>query len=113
MKTDKPFFVGSRSLEILRKQPQERTQVGLVLSQADGVEECHLLLEGSEMIGRITSVAPRTTIGESIALAFLHPDCAAIGNEVKICGSGRKLISARVVPLPFYDPEGSRQKVDP
>jgi sarcosine oxidase subunit alpha len=113
VKTDKPFFVGSRSLEILRKQPQERTQVGLVLSQADGVEECHLLLEGSEMIGRITSVAPRTTIGESIALAFLRPDCAAIGNEVKICGSGGKLISARVVPLPFYDPEGSRQKVDP
>jgi sarcosine oxidase subunit alpha len=113
VKKDKPFFVGSRSLEILRKQPKERTQVGLVLSQDYGVEECHLLVERSEMIGRITSVAHRTTIGEPIALAFLHPDRAAVGSEVKICGSGGNLISARVVPLPFYDPDGSRQKVEP
>ncbi len=109
---EKPFFVGSRSLEILRKQPLERTLVGLVLSQSQGVEECHLILEGSDMIGRITSVAHRTTMGEPIALAFLRPDRATVGTEVTICGSGGKRITAHVVPLPFYDSAGDRQKLD-
>ena len=112
VKSEKPFFVGSRSLEILRKQPIERTLVGLVLSQSHGIEECHLILEGNEMIGRITSVAPRTTIGESIALAFLRPDRAAVGTEVHICGAGGKRIAARVVALPFYDAAGERQKLE-
>ena len=111
VKADKPFFVGSRSLEILRKQSRERTLVGLVLSQPDGVEECHLILEGGSMIGRITSVAHRTTLGQPLALAFLQPDRAAVDTEVTICGSGGKQISARVVPLPFYDPDGLRQKL--
>ncbi|MEC7500555.1 MAG: 2Fe-2S iron-sulfur cluster-binding protein [Planctomycetota bacterium] len=111
VKQDKPFFVGSRSLKILREQPMERTLVGLMLSEPDGVEECHLILAGDLMIGRITSVAHRTTLGQPLALAFLEPDRAAIGTEVTICGSGGKRISARVVPLPFYDPDGLRQKL--
>ena len=123
VKPEKPFFIGSRSLEILRKQPMERTLVGLVLSQSHGIEECHLILEGNEMVGRITSVAPRTTIGtnwswqrpstaEPIALAFLRPDRAAVGTEVHICGAGGKHIPARVVALPFYDAAGERQKLE-
>ena len=89
----------------------ERTLVGLMLSKPEGVEECHLILAGDSMIGRITSVAHRTTLGQPLALAFLEPDRAAVGTEVTICGSGGKRISARVVPLPFYDPDGLRQKL--
>lgn len=109
VKEEKPLFVGSRSLQILRQQPQQRTLVGLVLSQDHGVEECHLIMDGKEMVGRITSVAHHTTLGEPIALAFLHPDRAETGTEVEICGSGGKAVSAQVVPLPFYDPDGMRQ----
>ena len=111
VKEEKPSFVGSRSLQILRKQTCERTLVGLVLSQDHGVEECHLIVEGERMLGRITSVAHCTTLGMPIALAFVHPDRASEGTELQICGTGGKLISARVVPLPFYDPDGLRQKL--
>ncbi|MDG2207089.1 MAG: 2Fe-2S iron-sulfur cluster-binding protein [Pirellulales bacterium] len=111
VKEEKPYFVGARSLQILRKQPRERTLIGLVLSQDHGVEECHLIVEGERMLGRITSVAHRTTLGMPIALAFVHPDRAREGTELQICGTGGVPISARVVPLPFYDPDGLRQKL--
>jgi sarcosine oxidase subunit alpha len=114
IKTEKPFFIGSRSLQILAARPLERRLVGLALPAETTVplpEECHLIIEDGEIVGRITSVAHRTTLGQPLALAFVRPEMATAGIEVTICVAEGQLLTANVVPLPFYDPENSRQKL--
>ncbi len=114
IKAKKPFFIGSRSLQILAARPLARQLVGLALPQSSKVplpEECHLIIEDGEIAGRITSVAHRTTLGQPIAMAFVTPEMASPGREVTIRVAGGKLLVATVVPMPFYDPENTRQKV--
>ena len=114
VKMEKPFFVGSRSLQILAARPPERQLVGLALpvdATAPLPEECHLIIEGHEIVGRITSVAHRTTLGQPIALAFVRPAQVAAGTQVTIRVAAGKLLTASVVPLPFYDPDTLRQRL--
>jgi sarcosine oxidase subunit alpha len=108
----KPFFVGSRSLEILSGRPLARRLVGLAFSKdyrGPLPEECNLILHGGEIAGRITSIARRTTIGRPIALALVKPAVAEIGTTVSIKLSQGTFANAQVVPTPFYDPENNRQ----
>jgi len=112
---NKPFFVGSRSLEILQRKPLTRRLVGLAF-RASGLEalpeECNLIIAGGELVGRITSIAPRSTFGHAIAMAFLRPDLAAIGTAVTVRMDNGRLVEARVVAMPFYDPDNARQEVE-
>jgi sarcosine oxidase subunit alpha len=109
---EKEFFIGKRSTEILQKQPLERRLVGL--RWPDGYagtvpQECHLILQGSTILGRITSIAPRSTLGYPLGLALLHPDHAASGTELSVRVDHGELVNATVVALPHYDPENLRQ----
>ncbi|MDA1014223.1 MAG: 2Fe-2S iron-sulfur cluster-binding protein [Planctomycetota bacterium] len=108
---DKPFFVGSRSLDILRDKPLTRRLVGLEF-QSDArqlPDECHLIIDEGEIAGRITSIAPRSTLGKPIALAYVRPDLAAAGTNVKVRVDDGSLVTAQVASLPFYDPDALRQ----
>ena len=63
---NKTFFVGSRSLDILRKKPLTRRLVGLTFPTSEArtlPEECNLIVAVGELVGRITSIAPRSTLG--------------------------------------------------
>jgi sarcosine oxidase subunit alpha len=109
--SNKPFFIGKRSTEIMAKRTLERTLVGF--RWPDGYagplpEECHLMVEGSRIVGRVTSIAHRSTQGYPLGLALVHPDRAAPGTELSVKVDG-KLISTRVVELPHYDPGNTRQ----
>ena len=73
-------------------------------------EECHLIFEGDEMVGRVTSIARRSTLGRPIGLAFVRPDLARPGSRVTIRAGRGQRVSAEVVDLPFYDPDNARQK---
>ncbi|MBC8351471.1 MAG: (2Fe-2S)-binding protein [Planctomycetes bacterium] len=111
---NKTFFVGARSLAILRKKPLTRRLVGLMFAASDAgtlPEECNLIIANDELVGRITSIAPRSTLGYPIAMALLSPDLAKIGTTVKIRVDGGSLVEAVVASMPFYDPENSRQNV--
>jgi sarcosine oxidase subunit alpha len=109
---NKPFFVGSRSLEILQRKPLTRSLVGLTFGTS-GVgplpEECNLIIASGEIVGRITSIAPRSTLGHAIAMAFVRPDLAAVGTAVAIRLDNGRRVEARVVAMPFYDPDNARQ----
>ena len=52
-------------------------------------------------IGEITSGALSPTLGYPIAMAYVRPDCAAIGTELAVDVRG-SAIPATVVALPFY-----------
>ncbi len=110
---DKPFFVGARSLEIVRKKPLTRRLVGVVFpSEHSGPlpEECHLIISNGEIVGRITSIAEQSTLGYPIAMAFVRPDMAEPGTKIQIRVDDRSMVRAEVSNLPFYDPENRRQR---
>ncbi len=116
VKEDKEFFVGQRSLAILKKQPVTRQLVGFeIVPDYRGPlpEECHLILDQQRIVGRVTSIAHRSTLGKTIGLAFLCPEMTKPGTPFTIRVDKRQLVKATVVPLPFYDPENRRQKITP
>lgn len=109
---DKPFFVGQRSVRILSQRPLERTLVGIRWPEgyeAPLPEECHLIIEQGKIIGRVTSIAHRSTLGYPLGMAFVHPDLAAVGTELTIRVHGGFMSRATVARLPHYDPKNERQ----
>lgn len=112
VKMDKPFFIGQRSLAIIRKQPQRQQLAGFTLGSGDAVKvrECHLVIADGQIAGRVTSVGWSPTLNLRIGLAMLRSDLATPGTrfEIKIGGGAR--VPATVRATPFYDPAGLRQK---
>lgn len=114
VKTDKPFFVGQRSLQILRQRPPKQKLVGFMLDpdyRGTPPQECHLIIDQDEIAGRITSVAFSPTLSRYIGLAYIKTELAYINNSFTIRLSDRSLITATVTSTPFYDSDNSRQKV--
>ncbi len=112
---DKSFYVGGRSLQIAQQKPLTRRLIGLAFSndvKGPLPEECHLIIQDGEIVGRITSIAKRSTLGHPLALAFLKPELAAVGSTVEVRVEGGTMIPAKVVPLPFYDPHNQRQQAE-
>ena len=72
-------------------------------------EECNLIIAGRELVGRITSIARRSTLGYPIAMALLRPDLAKVGTPVTIRVDDGRLVEATVAVMPFYDPDNARQ----
>jgi len=112
VKQDKPFFVGQRSLEALRRRGNRTQLVGIELADPQApVLECHLVIEQGGIAGRTTSVAWSAALGRRIGLAQVAPPLAAPGTALKIRGDDGVLHAATVVALPFYDPRHERQKL--
>ncbi|MEM5328015.1 glycine cleavage T C-terminal barrel domain-containing protein [Paraburkholderia sp. JHI2823] len=113
VKMDKPFFVGQRSLQAIDRQPQQQRLVGFALddeAKSAALRECHLAIEGGEIAGRVTSVSWSETVRKTIGLAFVRPSMAKPGTRIRFRLSDGAMVSATVVPTPFYDPENLRQK---
>ncbi len=109
---NKTFFIGSRSLEIARGKPLTRRLVGLVFTAGEAgrlPEECNLIINDGEIMGRITSIGRRSTLGHPIAMAFVQPELAVHGTQLKIRVGDGSLVEAQVAAMPFYDPENARQ----
>jgi sarcosine oxidase subunit alpha len=113
VKLAKPFFVGKRSLEAIRKRPLRQKLVGFRLPEShagDTPKECHLIIEGGEIAGRVTSVAWSPNVGLWIGLAFVRPDMTEVGRPLQIRLSDKRIVAAEVCATPFFDPKDERQK---
>jgi sarcosine oxidase subunit alpha len=107
----KPFFVGQRSLRILKTRGPRQTLVGIELLDPTRLpKECHLVIEQGAIAGRITSVAHSRTLNKAIGLAMLSPALARLGGEIDIRGEQGEILRARIAPTPFYDPKNARQR---
>ncbi|HMA10747.1 MAG TPA: FAD-dependent oxidoreductase [Steroidobacteraceae bacterium] len=112
VKDDKPFFVGQRSLAALRRRGPRQQLVGFTLDEPDApLLECHLVINGGGIAGRITSITRSATLGRTIGLAYVTPALAAVGTRLTLRGDDGLLHGAEVVPTPFYDPKHERQKL--
>jgi len=115
VKMDKALFVGQRSLMAIAGKPRRQQLVGFMLPadhRGDAPKECHLVIEGGEIAGRVTSVAWSPSLQRHIGLAYVRPGMDAIGSRFTIRLSDKSLVSAEVVKTPFYDAESLRQKVE-
>ncbi len=65
------------------------------------------IYQGRKMVGRATSGAYGYTVGKSLAVAYVNPEVAAIGTELKIEILGKKY-PAVVIPESPWDPENKR-----
>jgi sarcosine oxidase subunit alpha len=113
VKMDKPFFVGQRSLQIIAGKPRRQQLVGFMLAAdhtAETPKECHLVIEGGDIAGRVTSVAWSPALQRFIGLAYVRPEMAEDNRKFQIRLSGGALVTARVAKTPFYDPDNLRQK---
>ena len=107
VKEDKEFFVGQRSLSILKGQTLARRLAGFEIDpdyQGPLPQECHLIIDQDQIAGRVTSIAHKSTIGKKIGLAFIRPELTDIGTPLTIRVDHGKLVNATVAKLPFYSP---------
>ena len=110
---DKSFFVGQRSIEVMKNKPVERKLVGIRWPAGYAgplPEECHIMIEQSRIIGRVTSISERTTLGYPLGMALIHPDFADVDSEVTIRVDGGARSRTTVVGLHQYDPDNERQR---
>ena len=99
--TDKPDFVGKVALQRMAEFPLERKLVGL---RFDAPPQRGAPLHiGNEVVGRITSCAPSPVLGYPIGLGWIRSVDGGFPTELR---AGRD--TATVVPMPFYDPQGTR-----
>ncbi|OYW66372.1 MAG: aminomethyltransferase [Hydrogenophilales bacterium 16-64-46] len=113
VKMDKPFFVGQRSLAVVAAKPRRQQLVGFALATDHAglvPKECHLVIEGGDIAGRVTSVAWSPSVRRHIGLAYVRPEMSAVGSRFSIRLSDKTLVTAEVVKTPFYDPDNLRQK---
>lgn len=109
----KPFFIGKRSIELLRRQPARRRLAGFELPVAErgGPEESCLVLKDGEAVGHVTSSCFSPTVGKWIGLAFVPAGLAEPGQVVSIKARDGRLTQARITSPHFFDPENKRQEV--
>ena len=106
----KPFFVGSKSVDILSKRPLERQLVGFELgATSPQPKEGHLVIRDGDIVGSVTSCEYSPTLNKIIGLAYVHPEDAVPGTTVVIRTNGAVHAHARVAETPFYDPDNLRQ----
>lgn len=108
----KPWFVGKRSIEILSQQPLKRKLVSFVLDkQQTQPLEGHIVLNGQDITGNITSCEYSPTLDQIIGMAYVGIEQSEVGQQFPIRVEKGEIVHAKVVKAPFYDPEGSRQEV--
>lgn len=102
----KPWFVGKPALERLDALPRSRRLAGLTFedASADAAELRGAPLSVDEtIVGRVTSAASSPTLDRAIGLGWIRTTDGVFPAEMRASAA-----VARVVPTPFYDPEGVR-----
>ena len=108
----KAYFVGRSAIACFEGRPRSRALVGFELQRTGELlpEESNLVLCDNEIVGRVTSIACSESLEKAIGLAYVHPDDATAGSNITIKLTNGRLLKAKVVELPFLDPDNSRQE---
>ena len=109
----KPFYVGKRAVDMMMRSGTKRRLVGFTLTDpsASAPKECHLVIRGEQIAGRVTSAVRSPSLGKVIGLAYVPTDMSPAGTPFEIRVDGGRMVQAEVVPTPFYDPQNARQEL--
>jgi aminomethyltransferase len=101
-KFEKPQFVGKAGLERQKAEGVKRTLVGMEMIERGIARDGYKVVDDAgNQIGFVTSGSFAPFLKKNIALAYVPPDRAQVGNELNVEIRGQK-VKARVVPTPFY-----------
>ncbi len=110
---DKPGFIGRDAA--LRERDAGPTQRLVTLTvDPDGEPTADAstfdpVWQGERRVGFVTSGGYEPTVGASLALAYVHPDCAGVGTELDVHVVGVRT-PARVIADSPHDPTGARMR---
>jgi len=109
----KPAYLGKRSVDMQIAKGVGRVLAGFTLPDRNAhcPKENHLVIEGGDIVGRITSAVLSPTLNKVIGLAYLPVSRSAAGSPFQIRVDGGRMVEAEVVPTPFYDPDNKRQEM--
>jgi aminomethyltransferase len=101
-KMEKADFIGRTSLEKAKADGTKRTLVGLEMIDRGIARDSYKVLDpAGREIGYVTSGSPAPFLKKNIALAYVPPEFAALGTELRVEIRGQS-VKAQVVPTPFY-----------
>ena len=94
-------FIGRPALEKAKAQGLARKLVGLELADKRIPRQGYPVLKAGKPVGAVTSGTASPLTGKTLAMAYVAPAEAVIGNalDIEIRGTA---YPAKVVPLPFY-----------
>ncbi|MDI1309436.1 MAG: 2Fe-2S iron-sulfur cluster-binding protein [Methylotenera sp.] len=104
IKMDKPYFIGQRSLTILAKRPLRKQLVPFVLAENYKGEmpmDCNLVVDGRDILGRVTSISYSKYLDRCIGFAYVTPARKEVGSVFQIRADSGSLVAATVVKSPF------------
>jgi aminomethyltransferase len=101
-KMEKPEFIGRAALEKAKASGLKRTLVGLEMKERGIARDGYKVLDGGgQAVGYVTSGSPAPFLKKNIAMAYVPPEFAAVGTNVRVEIRGQG-VGAQVVPTPFY-----------
>jgi aminomethyltransferase len=101
-KMEKADFIGRAALAKAKVEGVKQTLVGLEMVERGIARDGYKILDdGGREIGYVTSGSPAPFLKKNIALAYVPPEQAAVGNTVRVEIRGQG-VRAQVVPTPFY-----------
>jgi aminomethyltransferase len=103
-KLGKGDFIGRAPMAKLKEEGLTRKLVGFEMTDKGIARDGFGVFSGETRIGEVTSGSPAPFLRKNIGLAFVPPEFAKAGQEITIDVRG-KMLSAVVVPTPFYKRE--------
>jgi aminomethyltransferase len=100
-KLQKGDFVGRDKIAELKEAGIKRKLVGFEMKEPGIARDGFDVYVGDEKVGVVTSGSPAPFLKKNIGYAFVPPEFANAGQEIRIDVRGKPL-AAEVVPTPFY-----------
>jgi aminomethyltransferase len=94
-------FTGRNAIASQKESGLTRKIAGFEMTEPGIARDGFDVYVAGEKVGVVTSASPAPFLKKNIGLAFLPPDLAKIGQEIRIDIRGKHL-AAVVVPTPFY-----------
>lgn len=103
-KLQKGEFIGKDQIVELKEAGLKRKLVGFEMKEPGIARDGFDVYSDDEKVGVVTSGSPAPFLKKNIGLAFVPPELANVGQEIKIDIRGKKA-AAKIVPTPFYKRE--------
>jgi len=106
---DKGDFIGRDSLLYVREKGITERWVGLIVEGKIAAAANDRVFAGDQVVGQVTYSNEGYSVGKILATAHVKAEYTRVGTKLTISIGGVQ-VPAKVVHMPFFDPEGARLK---
>jgi sarcosine oxidase subunit alpha len=105
--------VGAVALRQAEADPGRLKLVGIRMEDNTRAPRDGSVIADDRVKGYVCTARKSFSTGEAVGMALVESELADIGTRLKIFedGCNGRWLSAKVAPMPFYDPEGHRMKM--